>query len=94
LISCSNGDFTFLLNFQDTGLKWDFANKGKSEIKFNVALSPQVTIGRQKGGTEVVLHCKNSSMTVTGVDSILSAENKLQFQVPAGCAKSVTMQFN
>lgn len=94
LLSCSDGDFTFLLNFEKSDMKWDFMNKGKGDMQFNVALSPQVTFTQQKNGTEVTLRCKNSSMTVTGVDSILSADKKLQFQVKAGSTKSVTIGFN
>ena len=94
LLSCSNGDFTFLLDFEKGGMKWDFVNRGKGDMKFDVALSSQVKIIQQKSGTEVALHCKNSSMRVTGVDSILSDENKLQFQVKAGSSKSATIKFN
>ncbi len=94
LLSCGDGDFTFLLNFNKSGMQWDFVNKGKNEVRFNVALSPQVTITQQKDGNEVTLHCGTSSMTITGVDSILSAEHKLQFTVKVGSSKSVAIEVN
>lgn len=94
LLSCGNGDFTFLLDFEKSGMKWDFVNRAKSDVNFNIALSPQVTIIRQKDGNMVTLHCNTSFITVTGIDSILSAEKKLQFRVKGGSAKSVTIKFN
>ena len=94
LLSCGNGDFTFLLDFQKSGMKWDFVNKGKNDVKFNVALSPQVTIIPGKSGAEVTLRCRNSSMTVTGIDSVLKSENKIQFEVKAGSSKSAIIEVN
>ena len=94
LLSCSDGDFTFRLDFEKSGMKWDFVNRGNSELKFNVALSSQVTITKQNGGNVVTLHCKTSSITITGIDVILGAENKLQFEVRAGSTKSVTIKVN
>lgn len=94
LLSCGNGDFTMLLDFEKSGMKWDFANRAKGEVNFNIALSPTVTITPQNGGNVVTLHGNTSSITITGVDSILSAEKKLQFKVKGGATKSVTIKCN
>lgn len=90
LLSCGNGDFTFVLSFGKSGMKWNFLNNGKDDVQFNVALSPQVTI--RKSANEVALCCHGSVIVITGVDSISNSENKLQFEVKAGAAKSVTIE--
>jgi sialate O-acetylesterase len=92
LLSCGDGDFTFLLNFEKSGMRWDFFNRGKNGVKFNLALSPQVTITQQKGGNAVTLRCKTSFITITGIDAILRDENKLQFEVKAASTKSATIK--
>jgi len=94
LLSCGNGDFTILLDFEEKGMKWDFVNRAKSDVNFNMALSPTVIVIRQNDGDEVTLHSNTAFITITGVDSILSAEKKLQFRVKGGSTKSVTIKFN
>jgi len=42
----------------------------------------------------VQLHRDTSLITITGIDSIVSTENKLQFRVKGGSTKSVTIKCN
>jgi sialate O-acetylesterase len=94
LLSCGNGDFTMLLDFGESGMKWELVNRAKNDINFNVALSPAVTITQQSGVNVVQLHRDTSLITITGIDSIVSTENKLQFRVKGGSTKSVTIKCN
>lgn len=93
LLSCSDGDFTVLLDFKKSGMEWQFVNQGKSEVEFNLALSPDVTITQPENGKAVTLRCQTSVITVIGMDAI-PAEKKLQLRVKAGSSQTVTLEVN
>ncbi len=95
ILSCGNGNVTFLMTFADKSIEWHFTNRGKDEVKFDLALSPRVDITREKAD-EALLKCKNSSVTITGIDSIADSddEKKLEIAIKGNAVKNVVLNVN
>jgi carbon monoxide dehydrogenase subunit G len=76
-------------------MEWHFINRGKDQVTFQIALSPRVSITREKAD-EVLLKCKNSSVTMTGVDSITDSddEKKLEVAIKGNAVKNVVLNVN
>ena len=79
LFACSDDDFTFLFEFKENSMEWVLTNRGKDEVKLNIALSPLVALV-QNGNTTTLTH-KKSSMIIHDVDSISDSENGKVLQV-------------
>jgi hypothetical protein len=81
LLSCSDGSVTFLMQFNETGMVWTITNPGKDELKFNIALSSQVIVDRQKNSGIVTLTHKKSTFAIDDIDSVSDSENGKVLQV-------------
>ncbi len=95
LLSCSNGNFTMLIKYGDKSMAWQFTNRGKDEVKFDIALSPRVVISREKPD-EVSLKCKSASVTIFGVDSITDSDDdkKIEIAVKGNTVKNLVLNIN
>jgi sialate O-acetylesterase len=95
ILSCSNGNFIFLMTFADKSMEWHFTNRGKDDVKFDIALSPRVGITREKAD-EILLKCKNSSVTITGIDSIADSddEKKVEIVIKGNAVKNLLLKVN
>jgi sialate O-acetylesterase len=95
LLSCSNENFTFFIKYVDKSMEWHFINRGKDEVKFDMALSPRVVINQEKSH-EVLLKCKNSSVTLTGINSITDSDDdkKIEIVVKGNTVKDLVLNIN
>jgi len=75
LLSCGDGSVTFLIHFKASGMVWTLTNSGKDDIKFNIALSSQVTVHMPTDSGPMTLMHKRSAFTISGVDSVSDSDN-------------------
>jgi hypothetical protein len=94
LLSCSDSDVTLQFKFGEEDMTWTLTNRGKEEAKFNMALSPSVTVSRKDNTHPAKLTSKQSSVVVTGIDSISDSENGrvLHMVVKGGSSKQLMLK--
>jgi len=91
-ISCTDGQITFLIAFNDRNMEWTISNHTKDPTKFRIGLAPQVLIdGRAPG--QLTLSRGPASLTISGVDSTSTSEEGpvLETNIPGNGSKKLTL---
>jgi sialate O-acetylesterase len=83
LVSCSDDQITFLLDFGAKEMEWAITNRGKDGTKFRIVLAPQVAVGGRGKPGPLTLTRGPATLTVTGVDRVTDSED--------GCALEATV---
>jgi len=92
ILSCSDQDITFLLEFKSQAMDWTLSNRGKDEISFNIALSSQAVVSGKGGSEPIVITRKKSTLAITGIDSVSDSENgsMLHVSVKGGASRKLS----
>jgi hypothetical protein len=75
LLSCSDDQVTLRMAFEEKALEWGITNRGKDAIRFQLALSPGVSVSDSNLKSQVVLKQGNALLAVEGVDSVTNTAN-------------------
>ena len=73
-ISCSDGQMTLYLVFNDRSMEWTVSNRTKDPTKFRIGLAPQVNIDG-RAPSPLTLTRGPASLTVTGVDATTTSDD-------------------
>jgi sialate O-acetylesterase len=97
---CSNNETKLRIEFSDNSMRWTLVNTHpKDDVKFHIALNSAVQVGVQ-GPNGVMIHRKDSSARVTGVDRIINWKDVaaddakvLETDIPHGESKTIELFF-
>jgi sialate O-acetylesterase len=70
LLSCSDDDVTLRMVFEEKTMEWGITNRGKAAIRFQLALSPGVSVSDSNPKGRVVLKHRNAVLAIEGIDSV------------------------
>jgi hypothetical protein len=70
LLACSDDQVTLRMAFEESSMEWGITNRGKDAIRFQLALSPGVSVSDSNPKDRVVLKQGNTVLTIEGFDSV------------------------
>jgi hypothetical protein len=70
LLACSDDQVTLRMAFEERAMEWGITNRGKDAIRFQLALSPGVSVSDSNPKDRVVLKQGNAVLTIEGFDSV------------------------
>ena len=71
LLACSDDQVTLRMTFEEKTMEWAITNRGKEAIKFQLALSPGVSVSDSNSKDRIVLKRGNALLSIEGVDSVV-----------------------
>ena len=94
MLSCKNGSLDLLMTFADKTIQWNFTNHSKDPAQFQIALSPQVTVSKTNAENLVQLQRHQSSLSITGIDSVTDTADAKQLHIVilGNATKTVTFE--
>jgi sialate O-acetylesterase len=70
LLACSDDQVTLRMAFEERAMEWGITNRSKDAIRFQLALSPGVSVSDSNPKERVVLKQGNAVLTIEGFDSV------------------------
>ena len=94
LLTCSDGEVTLRMAFEEKSMNWTIQNHGKDPITFQLAPSPFVKVADPLVEGTVTLARGTNSLVVQGFNSLANTPTGtlLSCQVKAGAAQSITLK--
>jgi sialate O-acetylesterase len=94
LLSCSDDQVTIRMAFEETAMEWAITNRGKDAIRFQIALSPAVSVSGTNSPGPVVLKEGKGVLTVEGMQwaTNVAGGGMVVTDVGGGAARHLRLQ--